>query len=581
MYDKNFKFWCCALLFFALCTKSLQNFTIDNKQDDSLMVRYELDVNSTEKNDKETVFDRHNLRKNFSVEYVKYHEKHNQMPRGLQANFTKVDNNKNDNKNYIVPYGKCNNITCIRLCCPLGDRYKFFRNCIPGRPEYVFSKSYNFWSDAMQIEYKKIEEVFQLIVQDPCPNLNEIIRITLDNDILTYFEYIFFENGTLYLPYFKQFVESTSYCLAVSNNDVVEAVICSKTLTEAFKEEKSYLIKIIMPLMDAIKILIWNCTIVSMLCMLTIFLTYYILPLQNLHSFMLRRYSSMIFIYYIGSIMSYSIQDKNLMYSTCVAAALISYFSSVASYFWLSVMSFDMWWTFRDFQSLQKNMKRQDKKKFLYSIIAWGGPFIFTTICIIMEIAPSVPKSIQPRFDVNICWFHFGVADQLYNYGPKIICSIISISLSIRTAINIMDYEKETTRRLKDSESRCYNENKKWAKLYLKLFIMLFVIIAIEWSIFTVWEFWLYKDIDLATTCIEFSLFILETIKDIGVFIIFVCRKTIMQSLLKHFCQNRRNVFKNVIRRRCYNLEDVHHCAKHNNFMEKYRQSEMTDKEFN
>ncbi|XP_072758921.1 probable G-protein coupled receptor Mth-like 3 [Anoplolepis gracilipes] len=201
--------------------------------------------------------------------------------------------------------------------------------------------------------------------------------------------------------------------------------------------------------------------------------------------------------------MFHSIEDLNLMYSICVATALISYFSSLASYFWLSVMSFDMWWTFRDFQSLQKNVKRQDRRKLLYSIIAWGGPFILTIICIIMKIAPSVPKSIQPRFDV-MCWFYYGVADQLYNYGPKIICSIISISLSIHTAINIMGYEKETTRCLKNSESRCYNENKKWAKLYLRLFIMLFVIIAIEWIIFTAWQFWLHKNFNLPRVFTEF-----------------------------------------------------------------------------
>ncbi|XP_072758466.1 uncharacterized protein [Anoplolepis gracilipes] len=527
MYDKSFEFWCCAFLFFASSTKPLQNFTTDNKQDDNSMVRYELDVNSTEKNDKETVFDRHNLRENFTmdyenvqdvsrinfrsdgrnddnliqnefpVEYVKYHEKRNQMPRQLQTNFTKVDNNKN----YIVPYETCNNITCIRLCCPLGDRYKFFQNCITGGSEYVFSDSYNFWSDTMQTEYKKIDEVFQLIVQDPCPNHKEIIRITLNDDNLKNNEYIFFENGTLYLPYFEQFVESTSYCLAFLNHDKVDAVICLKALTEAVNEKKNYLIKVIVPLINAIEILYWNCTVVSMLCMLTIFLTYYILPLQNIHSFMLRSYSSMIFIYYIGSIMSYSIQDKSLMYSTCVAAALISYFSSVASYFWLSVMSFDMWWTF-------------------------------------------------------------------------------SIILSIHTALKIMRYEKDTARRLKDSGSRCYNENKKWAKLYLKLFIMLFVIIAIEWSIMTAWEFWLFEDLSLAMVCTAFSMYLLETIKDIGVFIIFVCKKRIMQSLLKYFCQNRQNIFKIVTRSSSYNVEEVHHRVKHNNSMEKYRQSKMADKEF-
>ncbi|EFN72293.1 hypothetical protein EAG_11499, partial [Camponotus floridanus] len=73
-------------------------------------------------------------------------------------------------------------------------------------------------------------------------------------------------------------------------------------------------------------------------------------------------------------------------------------------------------------------------------------------------------------------------------------------------------------------------------KLYLRLFIMLFIIIAIIWIIITVYEFWLFDDITMLY--IIRSTFVLDTIKDIVMFIIFVCKKTIMGQLLKRFCQN-------------------------------------------
>ncbi|XP_072758242.1 uncharacterized protein [Anoplolepis gracilipes] len=626
MYDKSFGLWCCALLFFASSTISLQNFTIDSEQLNISMVKNELLLyaNSTEKKDNETVFNQYDFHKDFTmdfengqdvfrinsrsngrkdgdwiqnefvVHYVKYHKNRNQMKKERRENFTKVDNNshsnnENDNETDIVPYETCDNIARIRLCCSFGYRYEMFHNCtLTGESEYNFTDVYNFWSESMQTECKKDDEIiFQMIFKDACADHTEtgIVFISLvENYEYNINKFIFFPNGTLYLSYFNEFVELTSYCLAfLKNPDRVYAIVCSKTISETTQDEVDYLEKVIKPLLLVLDVLYWIVHIVSMLCMLALFLVYYMLPFHNIHSFMLRRYSSMLFIHDIVNIVSkffYLIKEKNLAYIICVAHGLINYFCSLASAFWLSAMSFDMWNTFRDFRSLTKNTDQQKRKKLLYSVFAWGGPFILVIICIIMETVPGVPKSIQPRFNPDQCWFRQGTPDQLYHYGPRIICTIISISLSIHTALKIMRYEKNTTHRLRDSESRCYNENKKWANLYLKLFIMLFVIIAIEWVLMTTWAFWLFNNYTLATFYIVFTIAALEIIKDIGAFIIFVCKKTIIQSLLKHIGQNRRYGLTIFKRRSSYSFENVHHRVKHNNFTEKYQQSETTEEEF-
>ncbi|XP_072758171.1 probable G-protein coupled receptor Mth-like 10 isoform X2 [Anoplolepis gracilipes] len=262
----------------------------------------------------------------------------------------------------------------------------------------------------------------------------------------------------------------------------------------------------------------------------------------------------MIFIYYISKILVVLIGEKNLGHFISIASGIFAYFSDLASFFWLSAMSFDMWWTFRDIRLSTKKVEQQARKKFLYSIIAWGIPFIFTIICIIMKFVPNMPKNIiRPKFYVTTCWFPVGAAYLLYDYGPKVICTVISVFLSIHTALKIEGYEKNTARCLNNSESRCYNENKKWANLYLKLFIMLFVIIAMEWIIITTLVFGLLKDISLTKTYVAFGMCILEIMKDIGIFMIFVCKRTIMQLVLKHFCQNRRYGFKIFTHKGYYN----------------------------
>ncbi|EFN63266.1 hypothetical protein EAG_01531 [Camponotus floridanus] len=53
-------------------------------------------------------------------------------------------------------------------------------------------------------------------------------------------------------------------------------------------------------------------------------------------------------------------------------------------------------------------------------------------------------------------------ASQLYFYVPQSVCIISSICLSIYTTLKIMRNEKDTARDLRNSDSRFYNDNKRW-----------------------------------------------------------------------------------------------------------------------
>lgn len=54
------------------------------------------------------------------------------------------------------------------------------------------------------------------------------------------------------------------------------------------------------------------------------------------------------------------------------------------------------------------------------------------------------------------------VAYILYYHGPISVCTISSLCLSISTALKIARYKRDTDHHLQDSESRRYNDNKKW-----------------------------------------------------------------------------------------------------------------------
>jgi hypothetical protein len=50
--------------------------------------------------------------------------------------------------------------------------------------------------------------------------------------------------------------------------------------------------------------------------------------------------------------------------------------------------------------------EREHKKFVMYSLYAWGSPFIMLLVCMAMDLVPGVPSEyIKPDFGAKKCWF--------------------------------------------------------------------------------------------------------------------------------------------------------------------------------
>ncbi|XP_050447506.1 G-protein coupled receptor Mth2-like [Cataglyphis hispanica] len=252
--------------------------------------------------------------------------------------------------------------------------------------------------------------------------------------------------------------------------------------------------------------------------------------LRNVHSFILCNYTSAMSVGYTISIVSFLIKEDSVDYSVCITNAFSTYFCFLASFFWLSIMSFDMWWTFRRFSSLQKNVRQREKRKLVfYSIFAWDLPFFIVVITVIVNyVSECLPEILRPSFREGNCWFPGTKEFVLYIYGYESICIISSICLSISTVLKIARYEKDISH-LTDSESKRYNDNKKWFILCLKLFILQFITMGIKWSMM-IWP----KNPN-PSYCFLCVLNLMKITPHFCVFIIFLCKKDIKRMLLKQF----------------------------------------------
>ncbi|XP_011636121.1 G-protein coupled receptor Mth2-like isoform X2 [Pogonomyrmex barbatus] len=270
---------------------------------------------------------------------------------------------------------------------------------------------------------------------------------------------------------------------------------------------------------------------ISIPFLVTTFLVYAITPeLRNLYGKTLMCYVMCLIIAYVFLILVNYIYMSPIR-ALCYTTAFIIHFSFLASFFWLNVMCFDIWWTFGGFRSLQGSVKQREKRKFvMYSIYAWGTASVFTIICAIMDFVPSVPKElIRPQFGELGCWFTTDEAKALYFYGPMTVTVICNICLFVSTALKIVRHRKDTAHHLRSSESRRHDDNKQWFNLYLKLFIVM----GINWSMEII--SWLFKN---EPRYLWYLTDLTNTLQGLIIFIIFVWKEKIKRLLLKRFgCQ--------------------------------------------
>ncbi|XP_029672549.1 uncharacterized protein LOC115241130 [Formica exsecta] len=391
MCGKNLTFWYCALcLLVASSSNPQQNFTDNKEKNNNLTVRYEIDANPTtnygnkmktlpydlykkstnntqyedmqyesriiSSNDREDdnsiqfKLDTHSIQNHEGDKQIRMESSTNSTNGNHKRNFTTQEiyenlmriEEKNDSTSYefsgnfskdsnikiVVSYEMCFNITCIQLCCPLGDRL-VDNECLSEGNKYFFPNVYGYTNDSLQSENKTVNELFQLVVYDPCQNKD---RFSDDYQ----YDFMFFANGSLYLPYYKIFVKSTSYCLAIVDGDKYEAIICSETCDNIFITTTDNDISSIEDddmydfdddeddVNDLDDIINISFRIMSMSFLVPIFLIYSILPeLRNVHGFLLRNYSGALFVtntIYIVNILIIGEADA-VHYTVCITVA--------------------------------------------------------------------------------------------------------------------------------------------------------------------------------------------------------------------------------------------------------------------
>ncbi|CAK9829486.1 G-protein coupled receptor Mth2 [Anthophora retusa] len=429
--------------------------------------------------------------------------------------------------------------TRIPLCCPHASRLTSTR-CVETNGTFNFPPLYDSNLLTLIKETPNERHDFDLYVRDPCEGRQ---RYQLSPDKYSDDEFMLLDNGSIYKQNEKLMFQETEYCLGIVDTDAYNVILCFDLDDDEADTEK---ITIVFPVG----------LIVSVPFLFTTFLVYTLLPqLRNMHGCTLRGYiGSLLVAYVILAVVQISPQEQ-ISDPLCVVFAFVIHFSFLASFFWLNVMCFDIWWTFGGFRSLQGSVKQRERKKFLiYSIYAWGCASVLTGICVIMDFLPDIPEYfIRPEFGAQSCWFTTDKAKAIYFYGPMGVTVLCNICLFVSTALKIVRHKKDTAHHLKSVDSRRHDDNKQWFNLYLKLFIVM----GINWSMEII--SWLCNN---SPAYIWYLTDLTNTLQGVIIFLIFVWKGKIRRLLVKKFTCNGNSILsRNSTRSACHSSAASRTCT--------------------
>ncbi|XP_046824915.1 G-protein coupled receptor Mth2-like isoform X1 [Vespa crabro] len=424
-------------------------------------------------------------------------------------------NTEEDYIRYCVPEGNC-----LSFCCPPGF-YTLPKNKCERIKNTSIPLPRVYAMDLSPMNVTTNDKNFYFLYWNPCIGA---VKIPLNPAIYPEEQFFLLQNGSFYLPFSekgKQILNPRQYCLSVIKSVVLKEYLVIYCDKEEIKE-KSVIRGILISLG----------MIVSIPFLLATWLVYTLIKeLRNLHGFVLRAYiASLTISYTILSTVQIAPQEW-ISNVCCVFLAFFMYFFFLASFYWLNVMCFDIWWTFGGFRALRGSMQQRDRKKFIiYSIYAWGMALFFTGICLIMDFAPNIPESsIRPQLGAERCWFKYNTATNIYFIGPMTISVFCNLCLFISTALKIQKHKRDTAHHLRGSESRRHDDNKQWFNLYLKLFIVM----GITWSTEIISTLWKESD-----NYIWYVTDVVNTLQGLIIFITLVCKEKIKRLLLKRFGYN-------------------------------------------
>ncbi|KAK4315011.1 hypothetical protein Pmani_013735 [Petrolisthes manimaculis] len=338
---------------------------------------------------------------------------------------------------------RCANSQCVKKCCPQGEHIVDYAHCVP----VVEGQE---WKPVFHDE--EGEEA------SPPTNLHMLYGFPEHcAATLMYDDHKLQQNGNVKIP--DMTLTYQEYCIdnIFTNNTTIEmALACYKEI----------------PLYCAWKYRIMKPVLlgVSCVCLALTWLVY--VWVQQLRTSTTGRclicLVSAMFVAFL-TIILLELHMRDITPIFCVALGYISLYSILATFFWLSIISFHI---FSQVRSGKQDGPDRLRVFLRYCLVGWGAPTIMVVLGIALDT--SEVDAIRPGFYPNNCWFYDDVARWCYQYAIILALLILNTIFFIISIVALKKKESYSPNSANNSHHcLCF-----W--VYFKMFIIMGILWFLE-----------------------------------------------------------------------------------------------------
>lgn len=228
----------------------------------------------------------------------------------------------------------------------------------------------------------------------------------------------------------------------------------------------------------------------------------------------------------VSLVFSYSafVASNWLTGPACYAGAAVTYYSFLASFAWMLVMSFDCWRSLRlATVELRITTGRQTKKFVVYSAVCWLVPAMMTFVAVAADAVPAVPADVRPRFGADQCWFGSKTALLVFFAGPLAFVMTVNVALFAHTA-RMIHVSRATVRHV----------NTRHTRRDFRMYCRLAVLMGLTWTTGVLASYADNKYLWIVFVA-------LNTFQGLFVFVAFTCRRRVYDTLVGGCCRGRQH----------------------------------------
>jgi len=351
---------------------------------------------------------------------------------------------------------------CVRMCCPRGqilDRTQCLNDSVYDLPASATN-------DGISFTRGNIFDLFHYVVGRPCYQISPS-----EPDIYPEDTWFLFTNGSVLFgngP--SEVLSKNNYCFnPVHINDSIEL-----SLMKCFEPISTISQDTWLP----------YGLFISVPFLVVTVLVYIILPeLRNVHGKSLVCYLLGLIVGYITLGWVKLNGSEYVEPVLCRTLGYVVYSGFISAFFWLNVISFDLWRNFRGWQGITKSA---DCKKFLvYSTYAWGSTIFMIVLCYFMDFISWMPSKFQPGIGVETCFLKKSrLSEFLYLYLPITLIMCCNCTFFVLTALRLrkVQMEKEDNNKHERHLKKIGNAQLDNEKSQFGLICRLFIVMGITWS---------------------------------------------------------------------------------------------------